>query len=150
MWIYSIIFLLNLLASSEAIEVVFRLFITIGNNNNSNKQIKSANHRSWNLRTFEAPLSGKSLQSLFFFYKINGWSTLLRCSALGRPYPFKFLKDYLPQILLGPFSDTWIIFVWKKYLKSSLSDVFLKVFGFKNSQNEQKSIHNGLTFEKLL
>lgn len=58
--------------------------------------------------------------------------------------------SYLPQILLGPFSDTWIIFVWKKYLKSSLSDVFLKVFGFKNSQNEQKSIHNGLTFEKLL
>ena len=24
-------------------------------------------------------------------------------SALGRPYPFKFIKNCFPQILLGPF-----------------------------------------------
>ena len=27
-------------------------------------------------------------------------------NALGRPYPFKFFKGYVPQILLGPFLNT--------------------------------------------
>ena len=32
---------------------------------------------------------------------------LSKQTCLSRPYPYKFFKGYLPQILLGPFLNTW-------------------------------------------
>ena len=51
---------------------------------------------------------GKSIQE---WTDLNLWKTAFEkfegvWSALGRPYPFKFFKDCLPQILLGPFLNT--------------------------------------------
>ena len=34
------------------------------------------------------------------------WKTAFKF-CLSRPYPFKFFKGCLPQILLGPFLNTW-------------------------------------------
>ena len=33
-------------------------------------------------------------------------------TCLSRPYPFKFFKSSLPQILLGPFLNTWAHILW--------------------------------------
>ena len=50
-------------------------------------------------------------QSFQEWTKQNLWKTAFKkfervWSALGRPYPFKFFKVCLPQILLGPFLNT--------------------------------------------
>ena len=41
-------------------------------------------------------------QSIQEWTKENLWKT-----AFSRPYPIKFFKGCLPQILLGPFLNTW-------------------------------------------
>ena len=51
---------------------------------------------------------------------------------LNRPYPFKFFKDCLPQILIGPFLNTLFQtffpqFVLKNYSKVVTRVVFKKL-----------------------
>ena len=48
-----------------------------------------------------------------YYYIIYIWAKYSRMNkvdpylCLSRPHPFKFFKDCLPQILLGPFLNTW-------------------------------------------
>ena len=59
---------------------------------------------SWTATSINAHLR----KSIWKWTKENLWKTAFKkfegvSSALGRPYPFKFFKGCLPQILLGPF-----------------------------------------------
>ena len=53
--------------------------------------------------------------------------------ALGRPYPFKFFKGCLPQILLGPFLNT----LSHLLLQKQPQEVFCKIGVLKNSSVSQ-------------
>ena len=61
-------------------------------------------------------LKGIFIVSLTSSFKTKYWKmdqvkfledSLWKICRLGRPYPFKFFKGCLPQILLGPFLNTW-------------------------------------------
>ena len=53
-------------------------------------------------------------QSIQEWTKENLWKT-----AFSRPYPIKFFKGCLPQILLGPFLNTWAQICLSKDVRQS-------------------------------
>ena len=81
--------------------------------------------------------------------------------ALGRPYPFKFFKDCLPQILHGPFLNTLTHFILYsflsyRYAKNTIAvqkqppKVFCKKGVLKNFANiTRKHLCQSLFFNKV-